>query len=341
MPRAGSGGGGGHRSGGGHSSHRSGGGHRVGGGHSRAGSGSFGGVRSSSRGGYGGPGGGFRGDPGMPPPPPRPPRRHYGYHGGYGTVRTGGSGGGCFSSIVSVLVVFFLIAVMYATFTNNFGGVQETSSTIERHKLETNNGYMNSCIEDEIGWFDSVSRTETRLKDFWEETGVQPYIILKDYDPSLISDADKDRWCEEFYDTYFDREDIFLYVYFAEEDVDNEVGYMAYINGKQVGSVMDSEAVEIFFNYIDKYWFTNMSTDDLFVKTFNDTAKTIMRVSTTGKDVALWVFIAVAVIAAGFVIINVMKQKNARAKQKAEEDAKILNTPIHDMAEDELTNKYL
>lgn len=45
------------------------------------------------------------------------------------------------------------------------------------------------------------------------------------------------------------------------------------------------EAVEIFWNNIDKYWYTDLSTDEVFVNAFNDTAKTIMHVSITNKDI--------------------------------------------------------
>jgi hypothetical protein len=200
---------------------------------------------------------------------------------------------------------------------------------------------MNDCIVDELGWFDSVSGTESKLKEFWQETGVQPYIILKAYDPSLTTNAQKDQWAVDYYDSHFDTENIFLYVYFAEEDEEGQVGYMAYANGYQTSSVMDSEAVEIFWNNIDKYWYSNASTDEVFINAFCDTGETIMKVSTTGKDILKWIIIAIVVIAAGLIIIRLVKMKNQRAKEKAEEDQKILNTPIHDMAKSDLEEKYL
>lgn len=53
---------------------------------------------------------------------------------------------------------------------------------------------------------------------------------------------------------------------------------MAYVNGKQVTSVMDSEAIDIFWNYLDRYWTdSSLSTVDVFTKTFDSTAKTIMK----------------------------------------------------------------
>jgi flagellar biosynthesis/type III secretory pathway M-ring protein FliF/YscJ len=114
---------------------------------------------------------------------------------------------------------------------------------------------------------------------------------------------------------------------------------MAYANGYQTSSVMDSEAVEIFWNNIDKYWYSDASTDEVFVNAFNDTADTIMHVSTTGKDIFKWVLIVIAILVTGVVIIILVRQRNQRAREKAEEDQRILNTPINDMAQDELEKK--
>lgn len=352
MGRAGSGGGG-RSSGGGHSSGRSGGGHSVSRSSSssrRAGSGSFGG---GSRGGsFGGPSRGPAGrgpgmpsphapgrGPGMPPPPPRGRRRVGGYY----------RGGGCVTTmfLFTFIIVVLMAVGMKSCAVGSVGRVSNTftsnsqSSTIVREKLDTGNAYINDCVIDELGWFDSVSKTASKLKEFWEETGVQPYIILKAYDAGLDSDSAKEQWAIDYYDENFDTENIFLFVYFAEEDTDNDVGYMAYANGYQTSAVMDSEAIEIFWNYIDKYWYTNLSTDDVFINAFNDTANTIMHVSTTGKDIVKWALIVVAIVAAGIIIISLVNKKHKRAREKAEEDQRILNTPINDIAKDDLENKYL
>jgi hypothetical protein len=240
--------------------------------------------------------------------------------------------------LIALIVAVAPIPGIYSTSSGSTSG---TTSTIERTKLDSGNAYINDCIVDELGWFDSVSNTESKLKEFWQETGVQPYIILKAYDPSLTTNAQKDQGAVDYYDSHFDTENIFLYVYFAEEDEEGQVGYMAYANGYQTSSVMDSEAVEIFWNNIDKYWYSNASTDEVFINAFCDTGETIMKVSTTGKDILKWIIIAIVVIAAGLIIIRLVKMKNQRAKEKAEEDQKILNTPIHDMAKSDLEEKYL
>lgn len=215
------------------------------------------------------------------------------------------------------------------------------ASTIVREKLDSGNAYINDCIIDELDWFDNESKAETQLREFWEETGVQPYIILRDYDPSLTTDDAKEEWTMDYYDANFEREDIFLYVYFAEQDTENDVGYMTYAGGTQTTSVMDSEAVDIFWGYIDRYWYDDISTDDLFANAFNKTANSIMKVSTTSNDVMKWVVIVVGGIVVVAIINSIVKKNNQRKKEKAAEDQKILETPLEQIVDDELTKKYL
>lgn len=345
MGRAGAGGSssGSHHSGGGHSVSRSSGGHHVS--SSRAGSSSS--HRAGSGSSY------HR----SAPPPPRssyggypPPRSTYGRR---TTVFVGNRGGGSGyanvsgSIIASLAVLIVFTAIMFVVVSFMFGGGSDTakvSSTINREPLTDSAAFINDCIDDEIGWFDNISGTERKLQNFYNETGVQPFIVLHDYDPALTTDEEKEVWAKEYYDAHIENENTFLYVYFAEQDTDNNVGYMCYVNGIETGSVMDSEAVEIFWNYIDRYWYSDMSTDDLFVTVFDKTADTIMRVSTTGADVA-----KIAVIIIGVIVILILlfvwwRAKAKREKEKAEETERILNTPMQDLVNeskaDELAKKY-
>lgn len=297
MGRAGGGGGGGH-SGGGHAGgSRSSGGHHVGGGGfggGRAGGGSYGGGMNRG-GGPRGPMGGPRGV------------HHHHYHGGfYGPRRSGG----CFSSIFIVIVFVIMFGIMIFGETAQEPTTTVVESTITREALDTSNtSFINDCIQDDLGWFDNESKTETQLQYFYETTGVQPMIYLKSYDDSLTTDDEKLEWAENYYDETYDQENIFLYIYFAEENSDEDVGYMCYVNGYQVSSVMDSEAVEIFWNYIDRYWYSDASTDDVFINTFTNTADSIMHIDNvdSGSGSSVWVnvltVIAVVAIVVGVVFL--------------------------------------
>lgn len=326
MGRAGAGGGGGGHSGGGHSSSRSSGGHHVSSDSSgrRAGGGGSSYSSHSSYGGGGFYGGGFY---------PRPPRRS--------SVIV--SHGGNFNAVISLIIfVVVLIAAFGGLPSSNSSSTKSVpKSTQNRERLESGVGYDNNCIVDNIGWFDNVTKTEKSIKKFYDKTGVQPYIVLNAYDSTLLTDTAKEEYAKKWYDEHIKNESTFLYMYFAEPDTDNDVGYMAYVNGKQVPSVMDSEAIEIFWAYVDKYWYSDMSTDDMFTTIFTKTADRIMTKSTTAADVgnnAIKV-IGVIIVFAGIIVVMVLRRKHKA--EEAKETEKILNTPLNgDSEADDLLKKY-
>lgn len=341
MARAGGGGSSGGRSGGGHSTSRSSGGHRVGSsGSSRAGAG-FG----SSR-----PGGGFNGGPGVPggpgyrPPMYGAPRGPVWHGGGFFPVgaprrRPARMGCGCGASVVAVLLIILIFAVLFSPAGGGDSGIP--ASTANREKVSTGVAYHNDCIIDELGWFDNISRTEKELQSFYNKTGIQPYIYLRAYDASLTTDAEKLAFAEDWYEQNIDNEGTFLYIYFAEADQDYDVGYMCYVNGKQITSVMDAEAVDIFWAYLDNAWYSNMSTDDLFVTVFNNTAERIMDKTTTGADIVKWIVIIVGAVILICLVIKLMKVKRQNEKEANEETERILKTPLNTSdPDDDLADKY-
>lgn len=326
MGRAGAGGGGGGHSGGGHSSSRSSGGHHVSSDSSgrRAGGGGSSYSSHSSYGGGGFYGGGFY---------PRPPRRS--------SVIV--SHGGNFNAVISLIIFVVVLIAAFGGFpsSNSSSTKSVPKSTQNRERLESGVGYDNNCIVDNIGWFDNVTKTEKSIKKFYDKTGVQPYIVLNAYDSTLLTDTAKEEYAKKWYDEHIKNESTFLYMYFAEPDTDNDGGYMAYVNGKQVPSVMDSEAIEIFWAYVDKYWYSDMSTDDMFTTIFTKTADRIMTKSTTAADVgnnAIKV-IGVIIVFAGIIVVMVLRRKHKA--EEAKETEKILNTPLNgDSEADDLLKKY-
>lgn len=315
MPRPGTSSGG-HRSSGGHSSSRVGGGHHVGRSSRPTGSSSF--NRGSSMHHYH-----------HTPPPPR--RGYYGYRRNVYTSSSSGLG-----TLIACLIVF---AVVIFSFFMIASDDSDVTSTINREKIENPIPYDNNCIKDELGYVENTSKLSKNLKNFYNKTGIQPYIYLKSYDETLTSDSQKDNYAQNWYEQNIDNEDTFLFVYYEDQDP-NEIGYMAYVNGKQVTSVMDSEAVNIFWNYIDRYWTDDsLSTVEVFTKAFNSTANTIMEKSTTSNDIIKIICIIVGIIIVIGGIIYILRMKFKRDKEKAKETVEILKTPLD--KSDELRDKYL
>lgn len=308
---------------GGHSSGRSSGGHRVGSsGRSSRPMGSGSSFRSG-----GSTGGGW----GPPPPGGGFPYHHYGGYGGYYPSRRS-------SSIGSILTAIFFLFVFLFVFVSSFSNDKQVS-TRNREKIENPVAYTNDCVKDEIGYVEDVSALSRNLQNFYNKTGIQPYIYLKAYDASLSTDAEKEDYAKDWYDKNIDNEDTFLYVYFEDADPD-EVGYMAYVNGKEVTSVMDAEAVSIFWNYIDRYWTDgSLTMVQVFSKTFDSTAKTIMTKSTTGKDLAKKGILFGTVLVGAVAVIVILRMHYKRQKEKAQETIDILNTPLDH--QDNIRDKYL
>lgn len=319
-PGMSSGGGG---SSGGHSSGRSSGGHYVGssGRNSRPMGGS-----SSFR-----PGGSSGGGWGPPPPGGGFHNHYYGGYGGYYPPRRS-------SSIGGILTAIFFLFVFLFVFVSSFSNGKQVS-TRNREKIENPVAYTNDCVKDEIGYVEDTSALSRNLQNFYNKTGIQPYIYLKAYDSSLTTDTEKEDYARDWYDKNIDNEDTFLYVYFEDADPD-EVGYMAYVNGKEVTSVMDAEAVSIFWNYIDRYWTDgSLTMVQVFSKTFDSTAKTIMTKSTTGKDLVKKGILFGTVLVGAVAVIVILRMHYKRQKEKAQETIDILNTPLDH--QDNIRDRYL
>lgn len=239
-----------------------------------------------------------------------------------------------------VLIMFAVTSLIIFLSFISINGTNITKSTVNREPI-TGVVWQNDCIIDELGWFEDIPGTERSLQHFYETTGIQPYIYLRGYDASLVTDEEKELFAEEWYGDNIDDEGTLLFVYFAEYVDDDGSGLMTLINGKSISPVMDSEAVRIFWNYIDSMWDdASVSTDDLFIRAFNKTADRIMTKSTTVTDVAKWGVIAVTVICVGLVVMSVMKLGRKHAAEEAAETKRILETPIDNLVQDELLDKY-
>ncbi len=246
------------------------------------------------------------------------------------------------SSIVTLIMCIVVLACIFLMYTS----IKQPKNYTERIKLETSNAFDNNCVIDELGWFDNSRNTAASIQKFWKETGVQPYIILRADDGTLTTDAEKDAWLQDYYQTNIaPREDAFVYCYFYEngEESSGIPSYMGYTSGYQASSVMDAEAVDIFWGYIDRYWVSDMSTDDMFIQAFNNTGKVIMKVSTTGKDLVKYLIVLVITVIVSVVLLKLAKVWFKDRREKAKEDERVLNTKVSDMAKptDPLEDKYL
>ncbi len=274
---------------------------------------------------------------GSPIPPGMDPNVPYDRYGR--PSRRSGSAFGIITVVFIVLLCLFAFSCAGCSSSSQSNDIPQSS--YNRTKIQSDVPFTADCIVDEEGFFENPSKTGQRLKTFYDKTGIQPYLVIHSYDPALKTDAQKAEYAKDYYDQNIGNEDTFLYMYFAEPN-DNAVGYMQTVNGKKVDTVMDAQAVDIFWNYIDNEWTSSKSTDDLFVDVFTQTADRIMTKTTTSNDVAMrGLLIAAIVIIAGAILV-VIYLKNKREKEKAEETARILATPLKtkDPGDEDLVDRY-
>lgn len=257
-----------------------------------------------------------------------------------------------FVAIAVIIIVIRFIVLMCAVGIALIVGDGTAKSTIQRNKLTGVPAYSANCIVDELGYFENTGQAARGLKDFYDQTGVQPYIYIKDYDPSLTTDEQKEAYAKEYFDENIDQANGFLFVYFANEDehddsipsYDKSIGYMCYAVGTSAKAVMDDEAVNIFWGYIDKYWTSDLSMEDMITTVFSDTANAIMHVSKTSDQIEGMIIIGVLVVAIAILITVVISIKRKAEAEKAKHTQEILDTPIENLnnaKDDDTVGKYL
>ena len=176
---------------------------------------------------------------------------------------------------------------------------------------------------DELGFIDHDTDLTDGLKYFYSQTGIQPYIVLLQYDPSVWTDGKSDEAAAEeylaqmYHETFSDNGHL-IFAYFAcENDSEDMDGTFYLYYGSAAYSIMDDEAETIFWSYFDmNYNNLDLSIAEFMGRTFRQTADNIMHISTTEDNsntfvtiCAAFAVVCVIVIIAGIIIFYKMNRK--------------------------------
>lgn len=313
---------------------------RTGGGSISRGGGSIG--RGSIGGPSRGPGGGFRPPgPSYHRRPHRPlfrpyPRPFWGWGprrvGGGGYYGGGGGGGlaGCLIPLVVILIVTLVFSII--VFSASDGNI--TRSTIQREPLPRGSVVETGYYTDELGWIDNPTQLTAGMSNFYQKTGVQPYLYITD---TIAGSHNPTRdQVEEFafdlYDQLFVDEAHFLLIFFEYQG-----NYSTwYVAGNQAKTVMDSEASDILLDYIDRYYYSSNMTDEQFFSTAFDKAGTRIMEVTRSPWIPVLIIIGIGVI----LIIGFAWWKKAKEQKnrEAEQTERMLNTPLDTFGDDKIKN---
>ncbi len=299
---------------------------------------------SSFSGGSRRPTGGFGTGHGRPHHKPlhhRPPHHrssHYStsYHRPYHRRYYGGSyrrGNGCGSVIALILVILVItfvgisevLSAGVSFIMSLVGGMApaEIVNTRQRDKLDRNLVKVSSeWYTDELGWIDYESELISGMQTFYSQTGIQPYLYLVDSNGAM-NDSEMVLFANEAYDKLFTDEGHILLCYFSSKN-DNETlieGDMQLVMGRDTESVMDGDAIEIFWNIYDRYYEdASLDAEALYGKTFSETGTKIMTAPFQWKKVAT---IAVIVVGVIILIVVLVKLWNTKVNHKNAEQNKL------------------
>ena len=274
---------------------------------------------------------------------------------GNGSGGSGGSGGGSDNSgcggvgcgiVIAVFALILLVSVFFACVDSYDTGSSYSSSvaasTVEREALPASAVNETAYYTDADGdWIHYASQLESGLRHFYKKTGVQPYVYILP-NGTTTSTSDLQSRAEKLYGELFTDDAHFILVFCD----DGEGGYnCGYAVGSQAKTIMDSEAISILADYLDRYYSDfSLSEEEIFSKAFSDAADRIMTVTGSTARTTTKVLGGVAVVAliAGTVII-VVKKRDEQKKAEAKRTQEILNTPLEKFGSDEveeLAKKY-
>lgn len=220
------------------------------------------------------------------------------------------------------LFVMILLIVLLSTASST------RKSTIEREPLKPYAAFQKDCIDDDAEWIHDKKTLLKGMESFYKDTGIQPALAIYEEinNERYLSDSDIEAFMMDEYDNLIGHERglLVLFCEYAESD-----WYVYYMAGEDAQTVMDSEACDILIDYVhDLYTNDSYSDEEFFSAVFEKTGNRIMTVTPTIASNIPFLIVGAIVIAAMFMVVEIIKQKHKRDAEKAAETERILNSPI-------------
>lgn len=225
-----------------------------------------------------------------------------------------GCGAATALSVFAATVLILLVALVVLSQLPS-GGV--TKSTVRREALPGGSAVETEYFTDQLDWIGNRSELQTGMRNFYQKTGVQPYLFITGDRYYTADDV-----LENLYDELF-RDEAHLLLVFCEYQP--EAYEMRYLAGRQAKSVLDNEAMDILMDYIDRYYYSSMTEEAFFSKAFSDAGGRIMEV-TASPWIPVWIVLGVVVIL--IVLFQWWKAKKRQRNIEDENTKEILNTPL-------------
>lgn len=294
-----------------------------------------------------------------------------GYHGGGGNGffgglllgsllsdrRGGGSGGGssnggnngdngnapqgsngCLTTIIVIFCAMLLCGILVAIMDGgacSSSGVSTTESTVERTPLPAGSVQETPYFTDDAGdWIADPAQLEQAMRQFYMDTGVQPYLYIEP-NGSASSSTELSQLAQAFYEESISDQAHFV-VFFCDN---NQGGFDAgYWIGAQARAVMDSEAIRIFQDCLNaNYNDMSLSETQIFARTYTETADRIMTTDAKrNAPVYITVAVVVGVIIVAVIVAVVLRRRRIARAEELKRQEEILSKPLEKFGDEEL-----
>lgn len=266
-----------------------------------------------------------------------------------------GSGcGGCAGGLIGLVLAALLIALLTTAIPSCGSGEmaygnapasqsQSVSSSTVREKLPADAVSKTDWYTDADGdWIHNASALTRGLEEFYEKTGVQPYVYILP-NGQTTSGSELTQIAEELYPELFSDEGHLLLVFCDDGHGSFTCGYCV---GTAASSVVDSEALTILADELNDAYNYADSDEEVFSDAFSETAGRIMAAAEEeerGHTIMLVVGGVILVVAIGAGVAYVVRKRKAQQEEKQKQMEDILNTPLEkfgDQDVEDLAEKY-
>lgn len=193
--------------------------------------------------------------------------------------------------MLSIIMLMLVLGIIFGAMSGGNGGISHTytwsstkdsingitKSTVERERLELKSSDAAGYYTDTCDWIRNETTLVNGLKKFYDRTGILPYVFIidnveGDYDPSTEK---LEQFAEEQYAALFGDEGHILLVFW---DYGGAYEYTLWL-GEDTLELMDREACDILFDYLDYYYYAADTEDAFFADSFADAGERIMTVN--------------------------------------------------------------
>ncbi|HIU87765.1 MAG TPA: hypothetical protein IAB10_02445 [Candidatus Avilachnospira avistercoris] len=200
--------------------------------------------------------------------------------------------------------------------------------------------YSPIWYEDRLGWIHDEDELILGLEDFYEETGVQPFLYICGEIEGRGWDLDNETaraFLESMYGELFDDEGHLIYV-FMEYEPSQFISFI--YTGSAADTVIDDEAKDIILDHTEELYYSDLSDEEFFSEVFSESGKEIMSKGSRGTA---YLFTALAILLPiGMALYGISAAFKRKKEEEAERLRKILETPIGESEEErELRQKYM